>query len=313
MNAARRFNPVVAGTALGLVSAVTYTLSNMAFRQVAARHDLGWALWATAMKAVPVTLIVWAIIGWRAAQGLPALPPRRFVLPLLATGIIMQFLGNVLFQLSLSLGGLALTVALTFSTLIISGAVLGRMILGEGITPRTLAAMLLLVLAVCVLSAGADDASQAVSRNRSVGTVALAVLTGCGSGLGFGLSGVVIRRVLNERASLSATMVLLCTTGVVLPGLLGAWLLGPRAIVAIDAASQAMMLAGGVANAVAFFAVTAALRRMAVARVNLVNASQVAMASWAGVAFFREPPTLWLGLGAALTMAGLVVLGLNEG
>lgn len=311
--ASRRLDPTVVGTALGLVSAITYTLSNMAFRHVAGdRLDLGWALWATSMKAVPVTAVTWAIVGWRAWCGLPAFPPRQFILPLLMTGIIMQFVGNVLFQLSLSLGGLALTVALTFSTLIISGAVLGRMILGEGITFRTLAAMVLLVLAVCVLGRGAEDAALAVSRQTSPWTVLLAVLTGAGSGLGFGLSGVVIRRVLGEQVSLSGTMVILCTTGVVLPGICGAAMLGPAAIAQIPADSQWMMFTGGAVNAVAFFAVTAALRRMPVVRVNLVNASQVAMAALGGVLLFREPPTIWLGVGTGLTMAGLVVLGLSD-
>jgi drug/metabolite transporter (DMT)-like permease len=307
-----RTDPALLGVALGCVSAVCYTLTNMALRDAADRHDFGWVMWVTGMKAFPVTVAAWAIIAWRMRQGLPALPPRKFVLPLIATGIVMQFLGNVLFQLSLSYGGLALTVALTFSTLIISGAVLGRAWLGEAITPRTLAAMVLLITAVAVLSRGADQASNAVMRERSLGNVVLAVLTGCGSGLGFGLSGVVIRRVLHDRTSLSGSLVFLCTTGVVLPGLLGVATLGPGAIAAIPAKLQWTLFAGGVANAIAFYAVAGALRCLSVVRVNLINSLQVALAGFAGVVFFAEPVTVWLVGGAGLTIGGLVLLGVRE-
>ena len=307
-----RLDPALLGVVLGCVSAVSYTLTNMALRDAADRHDFGWVMWVTGVKAFPVTVAAWTIIAWRARQGLPALPPRKFVLPLIATGIVMQFVGNVLFQLSLSYGGLALTVALTFSTLIISGAVLGRVWLGEGISMRTFAAMVLMIAAVCVLGRGADDASQAVLRERSFAAVVLAVLTGCGSGLGFGLSGVVIRRVLNDRTSLSGALVFLCTTGVVLPGALGVAVLGPRAIAAIPAAMQWTLFAGGVANAVAFYAVAGALRCLSVVRVNLINSLQVALAGCAGVLFFSEPVTVWLLGGAGLTIGGLVLLGLRQ-
>jgi drug/metabolite transporter (DMT)-like permease len=300
------------GVVYGVVSAVCYTLTNMALRDAADRHDFGWVMWATGMKALPVTVVAWTILSWRTRRGLPALPPRQFVLPLILTGIFMQFVGNVLFQLSLSFGGLALTVALTFSTLIISGAVLGRAWLGERVTPRTLASMVLMILSVCVLSRGAEDASAAVMRERSLWTVLLAVLTGAGSGFGFGLSGVVIRRVLNAQASLSGALVFLCTTGVVLPGTLGVVVLGPTAIAEVPAAMQWTLFAGGVANAIAFYAVAGALRHLAVVRVNLINSLQVGMAGFAGVVFFAEPVTVWLVAGAGLTIGGLVLLGVCD-
>lgn len=299
------------GVALASLSAVAYTLTNMALRHAAQRDDFGWAMWVTAHKAVPAALVAWAIIGWRARRGLPALPPREFVLPLIGTGIVIQFVGNMSFQLGLSFGGLALTVALTFSTLIISSAVLSRALLGEGIGPQTAVSMLLMIAAVGLLSFGAKGATHpaAVFSSRWAGV--LAVVCGCMAGCGYGLAGVTIRKVVGAQVSLSATIVLMSTTGVVGMGLMGLLTLGPREAFSVPVPLEGTLLLGGVMNAIAFFSVSAALRYLEVVRVNLVNSSQVAMAAVAGILLFGEDLTLWLGAGIALTIAGLAVIGLR--
>ncbi len=68
---------VVLGVVYGLVAAVTYTLANLALRKVATTGDLDWAVWVSANKALPVTIVAWLIVVWRLWQGLPALPPHR--------------------------------------------------------------------------------------------------------------------------------------------------------------------------------------------------------------------------------------------
>ena len=85
-------------------------------------------------------------------------------------------------------------------------------------------------------------------------------------------------------------------------------LLGWRGILATTAWDWGIMLAAGVLNAVAFFALSKALRLVTVVHVNLVNASQVAMAAVAGVAFFDEAWTAALSIGVGLTVLGLLVM-----
>jgi drug/metabolite transporter (DMT)-like permease len=65
------------------------------------------------------------------------------------------------------------------------------------------------------------------------------------------------------------------------------------------------MLAAGTFNAVAFFSLTRAMQLVPVSYVNIVNASQVAMAAAAGVVLFHEPTTAWLYAGLILTFVGL--------
>ena len=117
------------GTLFGVISALAYTGTNLTLRRMANTQSLDWAIWVSCWKGVPAAVVAWVLVAYRARRGLPALPPMALVLPLMATGLFMQFIGNVSFQWALSLGGLALTVPLTFATLIGSGAVLGRVVL----------------------------------------------------------------------------------------------------------------------------------------------------------------------------------------
>ncbi len=305
-----RSDAVLLGTLFGVISALAYTGTNLTLRRMANTHSLDWAIWVSCWKGVPAAAVAWILVAYRAKRGLPALPPATLVLPLVATGLFMQFIGNVSFQWALSLGGLALTVPLTFATLIGSGAVLGRIVLGEPITPRSLAAIGVLVVSIAVLSLGADDATGAMLAESSWLMVAGAILAASLAGLGYGTCGVVIRRTTTGRhnVSLSGTLVLLSTTGVVGLGLASWFRLGPDRILQTTGPELANMLAAGCLNAIAFFACGAALMRLSVVRVNLINASQAAMCAAGGVAFFDEALTVWLVLGTLLTMGGLMLM-----
>jgi BirA family biotin operon repressor/biotin-[acetyl-CoA-carboxylase] ligase len=68
------------------------------------------------------------------------------------------------------------------------------------------------------------------------------------------------------------------------------------------------MLLAGLLNAIAFFACGAALMRLSVVRVNLINASQAALCAAGGVLFFQEALTAWMVLGTLLTMGGLMLM-----
>lgn len=295
------------GTALGILAAVAYTTANLGLRNVAAGGDFDWALFVSANKAIPVTLIAWGLVAWRSANGLPGLPPRRLWVPLVLTGFVMQFGGNVMFQFALSRGGLALTVPLTFSTILVSGAVFGRLVLGEAITPKILIAMGAMMVAVAILSQGADTASQALVTDADWNATVLAVLTACLSGIGYGSGGVMIRRCVTSHLSYSATIVFISSVGLFVMGPLAVFRLGLPAIGAVSLHVWLSMLAAGVFNAVAFFAVNAAFKRLSVVRVNLLNASQAAMAAMAGVVLFGEPNTWSLQAGTLLTITGLVL------
>jgi len=307
-----RLDPVLVGTLFGVLASITYTVANMALRHVARPGDVDWAIWVSAIKAVPAAMAAWVLIAYRASRGLPALPPRRFVLPLLLAGLVMQLGGNMMFQLALGLGGLALTVPLMFAALIITGAWMGQLVLGEGISYRSGTAMAVLIAAIVLLSTGADDAAKSMTASASSWTVVGAVLAAFVAGCSFGANGVVIRRMLSHDLSLSATLVLLSSVGVVGLGAVGLWRLGPERIAQTTMVEWQGMLLAGVMNAAAFFSVSAAFKRIPVVRVNLVNASQAALAAVGGVLFFEERATFGIIAGTLLTVVGLTLMGRPE-
>lgn len=305
-----REDALLLGTIFGVISALAYTGTNLTLRRVAHTQNLDWAIWVSCWKGVPAALVAWLLIAHRTRRGLPALPPRQLVLPLIATGLFMQFVGNVSFQWGLSLGGLALTVPLTFATLIGSGAILGRIVLNEPITLRSLAAIAVLVISIVFLSLGAEGATRSMLAESSWLTIVGAILAASLAGLAYGTCGVVIRRTTTgvHNVSLSGTLVLLSTTGVVGLGLTSWFRLGTDQLLETTPLELANMLAAGSLNAIAFFACGAALMRLSVVRVNMINASQAAMCAAGGVLFFEEALTVWMVLGTLLTMGGLMLM-----
>ncbi len=296
------------GILLGIVSSVSYSGANLALRNVAVPNDLGWAIWVTANKAWPAAILGWALVGLRLRRGLPALPPRSALLPLFLTGLLMQYGGNVAFQYSLSVSGLAIAVPLCFATLIVMGAWLGRIVLGDPLTPRTLASMAVLIIAIVFLSDGAEHATTAMHGQVSTTAVASGIAAACLAGCSWGTSGVIIRRYVTRSLSVPTTLVVLSSTGVVVTGMHSLLATGVERMVATTADEWTSIVAAGVLNAIAFFAVAEALKRMPVTFVNILNTSQNAMCAAAGVLLFAEPLTTPLIVGCSLTMAGLLIV-----
>ncbi|QDT44814.1 EamA-like transporter family protein [Gimesia alba] len=306
-------SPVLKGTIFGILSAFAYTAANISLREAAVDNNADWAIWISALKSVPATIVGWVLVAYRGSQGLPALPPRRLVIPLILTGLLMQFGGNVMFQWSLSLGGLAFTVPVCFATLLFTGAILGRIFLEEAITPRMFVSMIILTAAIVVLSLGAHQAEESVfehmeHHSRSIITVALTILVACIAGCAYGGGGVMIRGTVRGEMSISASLVLISTTGLVCLTSVAFYRLGFQILWQTSSWQYLVMLIGGIMNAIAFFAIGASMKYLTVTRVNLLNASQTAMAAFAGVFFFDEQVTVWLLCGTALTIGGLFLM-----
>ncbi|GIT31591.1 MAG: hypothetical protein Ct9H300mP1_36370 [Planctomycetaceae bacterium] len=121
---------VLRGTLLAVFSSFCYTASIIALRAVTA-EGADWAAGVSCLKNRPQTLVVSSmVVAWKSARGTAIWPSRRMICALLVSGTAMQLLGNVGFQWGLSLGGMALTVPLSQASLLISGAVLGVILIG---------------------------------------------------------------------------------------------------------------------------------------------------------------------------------------
>ena len=312
----------------GLGAAILYTLTNIALRDCV---DVD-AYLVSAVKAVPTVVLLGPLIGWFAVSGQTVVANREHIPQFIVASCGAQFLGNVSFQKALEYIGLAASVPITLGVLIVGGALFGIFLLNESVSRQKVIAMITLIVAVIVLSIPSDppdispieqtDSPSLSSANHSAGAaiaklqsptknrsdVLIGSFWAALSGLAYSYFGVSMRKTLQSGVSSAATMFI---SGVV--GMLTLWTfcaatLGPTQILQTSGKQWTTMIVAGGCNFSAFIAITAALRRLPVVAVNLINASQVAMAAAAGVVVFGEPITRTLAVGIVLTILGLAIL-----
>ena len=296
------------GVFLAVCAAVGYSGANLALRQLAIPNDPGWAVWVTANKAIPAALIAWFMIFVQWSRGEPGLPPGRMIWRLILVGLVMQYAGNFMFQWSLSIGGLAITVPVCFSMLIIAGAWMSRLVCGEEITPKTIGAIGILIVAVGVLSSGAGSATMSMGHADSWQTTTLAILSAAVSGVAYGATGVVVRRLVTSTLTIPSSLVVLSTTGAVAMTAHAFLVDGPEKLFALSEGHWPAIISAGVMNAAAFFAVAGSLKRIPVTFLNILNASQRAMCAIGAVLLFAGPVTWPLVSGCVLTMFGILLV-----
>ena len=143
-------------TGCGVFSALGYMAANVCLRSVT---DLD-PVWVSQMKALPTVIGVGPFVLLRLIRGQALLPSWRIGIIVLLVALLGQVGGNVAFQWSLGVVGIALAVPLTLGMMIVSGALLGRILLGDQVSREMTLASLVLIVAISVLSLGAGKAAR---------------------------------------------------------------------------------------------------------------------------------------------------------
>ncbi|MGA2068550.1 MAG: EamA family transporter [Thermoguttaceae bacterium] len=102
---------------------------------------------------------------------------------------------------------------------------------------------------------------------------------------------------------------LITASGVVTLGPISFCRLGTAGLPATPPGHFFWMLAAGLSNLVAFFALVGGLQLTSVIHVTMLNAGQVALSALAGMFLFPEPANRWLVLGIAMTIFGIFLIG----
>jgi DME family drug/metabolite transporter len=308
-----KLRPATLGILCCAVAAVSYTSSNICMRQVSALEVD--PTWAVCIKELVTVLLVGPYLLYRMLRGWPVWPPLKILLILILAGLADQLVGNLGMQTAFGVVGLAVTIPIVFGTMITGSAVFGRILLGEKVSSRTMGAIGLLLLALLLLSLGAESAGKTIAENlQPSGAVpgpatalvfVQAVLVAAAAGAAFALLTIAIRHTMNAAAQQSSLMCIITGIGVITLGPISIHRLGLEAVLATSPEQFAWMLAAGVFNLLGFMGITKGLHLTAVVHANVLNASQVAMAALAGMIFFHEPPNSWLLLGIILTLLGI--------
>ena len=293
------------GTFCGLFSAVVYTAANGFLRSVSHCDPI----WVSAMKAVPTAALMapWLFVSLRRGEGFP---PPRIWLAIAASSLVGQLGGNISFQFALGQVGLALTVPLSLGGMIVGSTLLSRIFLHEKVSPTAATAVGVLLLAIAILSLGAEEArGQLFTKVASnPWLLALGVTAATASGLAYSVLNVVIRFSIQRGATLPATLMTVSVMGLISLSLLSFERIGIAGMLQTSGRDLVMMLLAGVCNAAAFVGLTRCLQLTSVVYANALNAAQAAMAALAGVLIFQEPASAALTTGVGLTVLGLVIL-----
>mgnify|MGYP002640878674 FL=1 len=128
------------------------------------------------------------------------------------------------------------------------------------------------------------------------------------SGIAYGATGVVVRRLVTGTLTIPSSLVVLSTTGAVTMTVHALLVDGPTKLFALSEGHWPAIIGAGVMNAAAFFAVAGSLKRIPVTFLNILNASQNAMCAIGGVLLFAEPTTWPLIIGCGLTIFGILLV-----
>lgn len=302
-------DPVVLGTAYCMIAATGYAAANICLRDLAVRCD---QIWVVAVKeAVAVAAIgPWLLVqAWR---GRLVLPGCRALLALAGVGLLTQLVGNLPLIWAFGVVGLTVALPIAIGVSLAAGALLGRVLLGEGVSIRSAAAIAMLIAAVILLSMSAGRTNESIAASADVATgvlwVALGVGAACLAGVVYALVVVVIRRSVTGSVSPTTVVMIITGMGVLSLGPLSLWRHGVTGLLETPTRDFSIMLISGVLNLIAFLALTHGLRRVTVIRANVLGASQIAMCAVAGLTLFHEPASAWLILGVLMTMAGMVMI-----
>jgi drug/metabolite transporter (DMT)-like permease len=139
--------------------------------------------------------------------------------------------------------------------------------------------------------------------------VTLAISIACVAGVIYALLSITIRHCVTGGTRLGAVVLIITGSGVVTLGPISLCRLGTARLLGTPPEHFFWMLAAGVCNLVAFFALVRGLQLTSVVRVTMLNASQVALSALAGIVLFREAASPWLVVGIAMTIVGILLVG----
>jgi drug/metabolite transporter (DMT)-like permease len=309
-------SPTMFGVLCCVISAVLYTAANTCMRQLSRVHCDG--TWAVCNREAVSFVLVGGWLVYRSLKGKANWPPLKFLGILFAAGLGVQLLGNVGMQWAYGIAGMGFMVSSNIVFNLMSGAILGYLLLREALGGRQIAAMAILLLAVVALWLGATPVDAAlpatdantIEQSQSSGPmlIAVALATSLVAGVFFSLQNITIRYCMKQGVPMSVVVLFITGCGALT---LGPWCMVQLAspVAATPLACYPWMYAAGICNFLAFIALIRGLKFTTVTHVTMVSTLQVALAALAGILFFGEPASVMLLAGVVLTMVGIAYFG----
>lgn len=296
------------GERWALLAAASYTVVNITLRAAAPEID---PVLGAFLRQVPVAVIAWLVVLRSGAvefrPGHPAFLGRDLVWVLLASGAVSLVLGNIAYQLALVTAGLGVSVSGIQAGSVLGGLVLSAVSLREPPTrQQTLGAAIILagLAAIGVAQAGG-----------LLDLWYLGLLFAVGAGSCYAASNALTRVVQKRRPLLFVTLAGSSVGGLVpLAAIIALREIAAPGVVfgSLAPATVAVVLAAGLANALALASLALAVRYTTVASTNVVSAAAIVFSFVGSVLIFGEVGTPPMVVGVLLVIAGLLVAQLRR-
>jgi drug/metabolite transporter (DMT)-like permease len=267
-------------------------------------------IWAVCCRELVSPILVGPWLLYQTLRKKRQWSSGRAIGQLILTGLLIQIVGNVCNQWAMGVVGLAVTTPAIYGAVIVSGAILGWIWLGERVSPRSLFAIVVLLIALTTLGLGVAESAGSTTTDigvshRSLWMLLLGVAAGGTAGGVYAVLNIVIRHNVTQTTSPVAVSFWITLMGVSLaPWSIHQYGWGIFTNTSLE--QYGLMAGAGVFNLLGFLFLIYGLQRISVVYANAMSASQVAMSALSGIVLFHEPPNRWLVLGIALTIIGIV-------
>lgn len=329
MSAARA---VRKGIAFCLVSTLLYSFSNVCLRQLGAMGvSHSWTIFVKEM--VCVGCLTPMVLYW-IVRGRYFRPALKWVLCILVGGTFCQYVGARLHLIAFEIIGLVVSVPLIQASTMVGSAVMGLLLLREGISRRCLIAMLVMLAAMTCLLFGPNRSATVVPGDEIVLTTpdepvlaeiretpplsptGRAILLG---GLGAVVAGlaysvhVVCLRMAGSSRKMPITLIAVQVTGI------GAAIFGfefwrdngyrmSAFWENVPSNVWGLILLTGLFNMLGFLCQITGLRYTVVARAQMIAVAQIVIGTLFGVFAYREMTNVMIWLGVTLTVFGIYIV-----
>jgi len=299
-------DPAVAGTICCAISALCYTAANVCMRRLAEMDAP--PSWVGCNKELVTVLFVGPWLACRALRGQPVFPSKRSLAILITVGLGVQLVGNLGVQWALGVVGIAVVVTAVFGAMLTVSAVMGRIMLGELVSRRSVVALAVLLTGLASLGMSSWSIGKAICPEATSTTIFLGVVAACTAGAIYAMLTISVRHAVTGEMRPDAIVFTITLVGVLSLGPVSVAWEGAEKLAATPLQQYYWIAAAGVFNLIGFLAITKGLELTTVVHANVLNASQVAMAAVIGVLVFNEHPNPWLALGVLATIVGIVLI-----
>jgi drug/metabolite transporter (DMT)-like permease len=287
-----------------VVTAFLSTFGNISvkYASYAMPNNFAWTMWIIFNKSACSLILCWSWVIWSLVnRTMPKMSVPLIILTLV-NGVLMQYGGDINYQLALTRVGLATAVPVNFCCLIISGALLSRVCLGESLTFRSMMSQAVLMGAISLI--GLSRGTQAGAASEFSPWVG--IFYACCSGTCYGIGGVLLRYI-SQRQPILLTMALITLPGTPIFGIYGFTHLGVETLTNIPLSFHLALVGSALLNTMGFFLVLRAVRGLPIVLLNSISSSQIMLSALAGVMIFSESMSIYLCVGIGLTILGLLI------